>query len=81
MPGEGRGDRGRELQPRRSSERWRDPRDPRRVMAAPLLPVLIPGEFSRKEDDAWDWWLARERAGLSVLRLLASPLLELVWGR
>jgi len=78
VPGEGRGDLGRELQPLMSSDLWREPR---LLIAVPLLPTRMPGELSRKEDDACDWWLARERAGLSVLRLLASPLLELVWGR
>ena len=51
VPGEGRGDLGRELQPRMSSDLWREPR---LLWAVPLLPTLMPGEFSLKEDDAWD---------------------------
>ena len=51
VPGEGRGALGRELQPLMSSDLWRDPR---LLIAVPLLPTLMPGEFRRKEDDAWD---------------------------
>lgn len=51
VPGEGRGDLGRELQPLTSSDLWREPR---LLIAVPLLPTLIPGELSLKEDDAWD---------------------------